>query len=182
MMQVGMKTHVTRTPLDGLLVIHIDHFKDERGFFLESWNKRSFAEAGILDDFVQDSHSASGYGVLRGLHYQDMNAPMAKLVRCTMGRIYDVIIDLRSGSSTYKQWLAVELAAENRRMLYIPEGFAHGFLTLDDNSEIFYQMSEFYAPACARGVRWNDPAFGIEWPMEASVISNQDRNYPDFRA
>ena len=98
-----------------------------------------------------------------------------------MGAIYDVIIDLRSDSSTFRQWLAAELSAENRRMLYIPEGFAHGFLTLDDNTEIFYQMSEFYAPGHARGVRWNDPSFNIEWPIEVRMISDQDRNYPDFR-
>ncbi len=114
------------------------------------------------------------------MHYQAPPFEEAKLVRCTMGAIYDVFIDLRQDSATLSQWVAVELSAENRRMLYIPEGFAHGFLTLRDNSEIFYQMSEFYAPAYARGVRWNDPAFAIEWPTDVRVISSKDRNYPDF--
>jgi dTDP-4-dehydrorhamnose 3,5-epimerase len=117
---------------------------------------------------------------LRGMHYQSAPFDEAKLVRCTRGAIYDVFIDLRPDSSTFKRWMAVELSAENRRMLFIPEGFAHGFLTLDDNSEIFYQMSQFYAPAYARGVRWNDPAFAIEWPMDVRVISDKDRNYADF--
>lgn len=115
------------------------------------------------------------------MHYQSPPFEEAKLVRCTMGAIYDVIIDLRPDSSTLRQWVAVQLSAENRCMLYIPEGFAHGFLTLYDNTEIFYQMSGFYAPAHARGVRWNDPAFAIEWPIDVRVISDQDRNYPDFR-
>ena len=171
------------TKLQGAFIIDPEKLEDDRGFFARSWCQREAGVYGLHPDWVQCNISFNRQkATLRGMHYQCTPSEEAKLVRCTMGRIYDVIIDLRSGSSTYKQWLAVELAAENRRMLYIPEGFAHGFLTLDDNSEIFYQMSEFYAPACARGVRWNDPAFGIEWPMEASVISNQDRNYPDFRA
>ena len=117
---------------------------------------------------------------MRGMHYQAAPFEEAKLVRCTMGAIYDVIIDLRPGSRTFKEWFSVELSAENRRMLYIPERFAHGFLTLEDNTEIFYQMSEFYAPGYDRGIRWNDRAFGIEWPNEIRVISNRDRTYPDF--
>lgn len=119
---------------------------------------------------------------MRGMHYQAAPFEEAKLVRCTMGAICDVIIDLRPDSVTFKKWTAVELSSENRRMLYIPEGFAHGFLTLQDNTEIFYQMSEFYAPAYARGVRWNDPAFGILWPTDIAVISDQDQNYPNFTA
>ncbi len=114
------------------------------------------------------------------MHYQKPPFEEAKLVRCTMGAIYDVIIDLRAESATFKQWVAAELSAENRRMLYIPEGFAHGFLTLTDNAEVFYQMSEFYAPAHAQGVRWNDPAFAIQWPVDVRVISNHDRQLPDF--
>jgi dTDP-4-dehydrorhamnose 3,5-epimerase len=114
------------------------------------------------------------------MHYQVSPAAEAKLVRCTMGAIYDVIIDLRLDAPTFQQWVAVELSARNRRMLYIPEGFAHGFLTLEDNTEVFYQMSEFYAPACARGVRWNDAAFGIRWPMDVCVIADRDRTYADF--
>ena len=117
---------------------------------------------------------------MRGMHYQAAPFEEAKLVRCTMGAIYDVIIDLRPESRTFKEWFSVELSAENRRMLYIPERFAHGFLTLEDNAEIFYQMSEFYAPGYDRGIRWNDPAFGIAWPNEIRVISDRDRTYPDF--
>jgi dTDP-4-dehydrorhamnose 3,5-epimerase len=115
------------------------------------------------------------------MHYQARPCAEVKLVRCTMGAIYDVIIDLRPESATFKQWKGIELTAANRRMLYIPERFAHGFITLNDNTEIFYQMSEFYAPAHARGLRWNDAAFGIGWPFAPFVMSDQDRNYPDFQ-
>ena len=178
MMQVGMKTHVTRTPLDGLLVIHIDHFKDERGFFLESWNKRSFAEAGILDDFVQDSHSASGYGVLRGLHYQDMNAPMAKLVRCTVGRIFDVAVDLRTSSPTFGRSFSIELTAENKSLLYVPVGFAHGFATLTDACEVQYKQTGFYSPTAEGGIAWNDPDVDISWPYATPILSAKDQKQP----
>jgi dTDP-4-dehydrorhamnose 3,5-epimerase len=118
---------------------------------------------------------------MRGMHYQAAPFEEAKLVRCTMGAICDVIIDLRPDSATFKKWMAVELSSANRRMLYIPEGFAHGFLTLQDQSEVFYQMSEFYVPELARGVRWNDPAFGIEWPISVSVMTDKDRTFPDFQ-
>lgn len=114
------------------------------------------------------------------MHYQAAPYEEAKLVRCTMGAIYDMIIDLRPDSPTFKQWAAVELTADNRRMLYIPEGFTHGFQTLEDNTEVFYQMSEFYIPESARGVRWNDPAFGIQWPDDERIISARDQQYPDF--
>src|SRR5256885_13895776 len=125
-----MKTRITKTPLSDLLVINIDFFKDERGFFIESWHKNDFAQAGIPDEFVQDSHSASTYGVLRGLHYQDMRAPMAKLVRCTVGKILDVVIDLRISSPTFGKWYSVELSPENKTLIYVPVGFAHGFATV----------------------------------------------------
>ena len=127
-----MKVQVTRTALESLLIINIDYFKDERGFFIESWNKASFSEAGITDDFVQDSHSGSTYGVLRGMHYQDISAPMSKLVRCTVGRIYDVAIDLRMSSPTFDRWFGLELTAENKSLLYVPVGFAHGFAALSE--------------------------------------------------
>ena len=175
-----MKTRITKTPLDGVLIVNIDHFEDERGFFIESWNRRDFAAAGVPSDFVQDSHSRSTYGVLRGLHYQDMRAPLAKLVRCTMGAIYDVAVDLRPQSPTFRDWIGVSLTAENRHMLYVPEGCGHGFLTLEDNTEVFYQMSEFYHPELARGVRWNDPAIRIVWPAAVGVISERDRTYADL--
>jgi dTDP-4-dehydrorhamnose 3,5-epimerase len=171
----------TQTKLKGAFIVEAERLEDERGFFARSWCERESAAYGLHPQWVQCNISFNKKrGTLRGMHYQCVPSEEAKLVRCTMGILFDVIIDLRPASFTFKQWVAVELSAENRRMLYIPEGFAHGFLTLDDNTEIFYQMSEFYAPACARGVRWNDPAFAIEWPMDVSVISNQDRNYPDF--
>jgi dTDP-4-dehydrorhamnose 3,5-epimerase len=169
-----MKTQVTRTPLEGLLIVNIDYFKDERGFFIESWNKKSFKEAGIPDDFVQDSHSASGYGVLRGLHYQDMTSPLAKLVRCTAGRIFDVVVDLRMSSPTFGKWFSVELTAENKTLLYVPVGFAHGFATLSDHCEVQYKQTGFYSPPAEGGLAWNDPEVGIEWPVAKPVLSRKD--------
>jgi dTDP-4-dehydrorhamnose 3,5-epimerase len=117
---------------------------------------------------------------MRGMHYQVKPFEEAKLIRCTMGSIYDVIVDIRPNSPSFKQYLGISLTPGNYKMLYVPEGFAHGFLTLEDNTEVFYQMSEFYAPDHARGFRWNDPVFGIEWPEDVQVISNRDRDYPDF--
>ena len=179
-----MKTRTTPTPLDGLLLVNIDYFEDERGFFLESWNKKGFAEAGITDDFVQDSHSASGYGVLRGMHYQDMTAPMAKLVRCTAGKIFDVAVDLRLSSPTFGKWFGVELTAENKTLLYIPVGFAHGFLTLSDYCEVQYKQSAFYSPESEGGIAWNDTEIGILWPNSKPTLSARDQRQQtlaDFR-
>ena len=172
----------TETKLKGAFIIEPEKLEDERGFFARSWCEREAAAYGLHPKWVQCNISFNKQkATLRGMHYQSVPSEEAKLVRCTMGAIYDVIIDLRPDSSTFRQWLVAELSAENRRMLYIPEGFAHGFLTLDENTEIFYQMSEFYSPGHARGVRWNDPSFAIKWPIEVRVISKQDRNYPDFR-
>jgi dTDP-4-dehydrorhamnose 3,5-epimerase len=171
----------TETKLKGAFIINLERLEDERGFFARSWCEREAAAYGLHPTWVQCNISFNKQkATLRGMHYQSAPSEEAKLVRCTKGAIYDVFIDLRPDSSTLKQWVAVELSARNRRMVYIPEGFAHGFLTLADNSEIFYQMSEFYAPGYARGVRWNDPAFTIVWPTEVCVISDKDRNYPDF--
>jgi dTDP-4-dehydrorhamnose 3,5-epimerase len=171
-----MKTRLSNTPLEGLQVINIDYFRDERGFFMESWHKRDFAEAGLPFDFVQDSHSRSTYGVLRGLHYQDMRAPMVKLVRCTVGRVFDVAVDLRVGSSTFGKWFGLELSAENKSQLLIPIGFAHGFLTLSDVCEIQYKQNEYYQPQTEGGIRWNDPDVGIKWPLHDPVLSKRDQN------
>lgn len=173
-----MKVHVTRTPLENLMVVNIDYFKDARGFFMESWNKASFAEAGLTDDFVQDSHSASTYGVIRGLHYQDMTAPMAKLVRCTVGRILDVAIDLRMGSPTFGRSFSIELTADNKTLLYVPVGFAHGFATISESCEVQYKQSGFYKPAAEGGIAWNDPEVGIAWPYSNPVLSTKDLNLP----
>jgi dTDP-4-dehydrorhamnose 3,5-epimerase len=171
----------TETKLKGAFIIELEPREDERGFFARSWCEGEFEQHGLNPRLVQCNISFNKQrGTLRGMHYQVAPFPEAKLVRCTMGAIYDVIIDLRAESPTFKQWLAVELSAENRRGLYIPETFAHGFQTLMDNTEVFYQMSEFFHPECARGIRWNDPAFGIEWFLVQDIISSKDSEYADF--
>ncbi len=175
------------TRLKGAYIIDLQKLEDERGFFARSWCQREFKAHGLNPNLVQCNISFNlRKGTLRGMHYQVAPYEEAKLVRCTTGSIYDVIVDLRLDSLTYCQWIGVELAAPCSplaapyKMLYVPEGFAHGFLTLEDNTEVIYQMSEFYAPESARGFRWNDPAFGIDWPSGVAVISDRDRNYPDF--
>jgi dTDP-4-dehydrorhamnose 3,5-epimerase len=170
------------TKLPGAFVISPERVEDERGFFARAWCQREFEAFGLNPRLVQCNISFNQRkGTLRGMHYQAEPYAEAKLVRCTAGAIYDVIIDLRPASPTFKQWEAVELTAENREMFYIPEGFGHGFLTLSDNTEVFYQMSEFYHHESARGVRWNDPAFGIQWPAVAELtISIKDQQYQDF--
>ena len=169
------------TKLEGAFIIEPERMEDGRGFFARSWCEREFAAHGLDPQCVQCNISFNKKShTLRGLHYQAAPCEEAKLVRCTMGAIYDVIVDLRPDSPTFRQWFSVELTAENRTMLFIPKNFAHGFLTLQDNTEVFYQMSAFYAPEYARGIRWNDPAFRITWPAEVRVIAERDRNYPDF--
>ncbi len=171
-----MITNLTKTPLEDLFVVDIDYFEDERGFFIESWNQRDFAAAGLDLQFVQDSHSRSKRGVLRGLHYQDMTAPMGKLVRCTVGEVFDVAVDLRSTSATMGQWFGVELSGENKRLIYVPVGFAHGFVTLSDVAEIQYKQTGLYAPPAEGSIRWNDPEVGIEWPVSDPTLSVRDQN------
>jgi len=169
------------TKLKGTHIIEIEKREDERGFFARSWCQREFEAHGLNPHLVQCNISFNfKKGTLRGMHFQEEPFAEAKLVRCTRGSVYDVIVDLRPDSSSFKQHIGIVLTGDNRKMLYVPEGFSHGFLTLEDNTEVFYQMSEFYAPDQARGFRWNDPAFGIGWPSEVQVISDQDRNYPDF--
>ena len=173
----------TETKLKGAFTIEPERLEDDRGFFARMWCQQEFEAHGLDPRLVQCNISFNKRrGTLRGMHYQVAPHEEAKLVRCTMGTVYDVIIDLRSDSPTFKQWVAVELTADNRRMLYIPEGFAHGFQTLEDNTEVFYQMSEFYHPECARGVRWDDPSFGIVWPIVPQCISQQDMSYPSMSA
>lgn len=171
-----MKTRITKTPLAGLVVVNIDFFQDERGFFIESWHKKDFEAAGLPLDFVQDSHSRSGARVLRGLHYQDMRAPMGKLVRCTAGRILDVAVDLRAGSPTFGKWFSIELTAENKTLVYVPVGFAHGFAALADVSELQYKQTEYYRPETEGGIAWNDPDVGIDWPFNDPIVSKRDRH------
>ena len=171
----------TETILKGAFVIEPERLEDERGFFARTWCQREFEAHGINSKWVQCNISFNKKkGTLRGMHYQAIPFGEAKLVRCTLGATYDVIIDLRPESPTFKQHVAVVLTATNRKMLYVPEGFAQGFLTLEDNTEIFYQMSEFFSAEYARGARWNDPAFGIQWPAEVQIISDRDQNHPDF--
>ena len=169
------------TELQGVCQIVLDTRHDERGFFARSWCSKEFEEHGLSVNLAQCNVSFNTRkGTLRGMHYQAAPHEEAKLVRCTRGAIFDVAIDLRPESPTFKQWVGIELTAENRHMLYIPGRCAHGFLTLDDETEVFYQMSEFYHPELAGGVRWNDPAFQIAWPAGPVIISERDRTYPDF--
>src|SRR4030042_5331835 len=171
----------TKSILNDAFVIDIEKKEDDRGFFARSWCRREFEAHGLNPNLAQCNISFNPQkGTLRGMHFQTAPCEEVKIVRCTRGEIYDVIIDLRPGSSTFKEWLGVTVSEEKRNMLYIPKGFAHGFLTLKDNTEVFYQMSEFYSPDHARGVRWNDPAFGILWPGKVQLISDKDRNYPDL--
>lgn len=148
--------------------------RDDRGFFLESYHKRQFADAGITSEFVQDSHSRSMRGVLRGIHYQDLSSPMAKLVRCTAGRILDVAVDLRAGSPTFGSWYGVELSDENMAELLVPVGFGHAFLTLSDSADVQYKCAGFYTPAAEGGVHWNDPEIGVNWPIKPPIVSARD--------
>ena len=169
------------TELPGAYVVELEKREDERGFFARTWCEREFRQHNLNPLTVQCNISFNKRkGTLRGMHYQVAPVAEAKLVRCAQGAIYDVIIDLRQESPTFKRYLGVRLTAQNYKMLYVPEGFAHGFQTLEDNTEVFYQMSEYYAPQSARGVRWNDPAFKIEWPIREPMMADRDRNYPDF--
>ncbi len=171
----------TETKLEGAFIVELEKFEDERGFFALSWSQKAFAARGLNSSLVECNVSFNKKkGTLRGMHYQQAPYGQAKLVRCTMGAIYDVIVDLRESSPTMKQWLGIELTAGNRKMLYVPVNFAHGFQTLEDDTEVLYQMSSVYVPESGRGVRWNDPAFGIAWPGEVASISEQDGTYADF--
>ena len=172
-----------QSPLPGAFVVDLDRKDDERGFFARTFCHDEFAEHGLVADYAQSSVSFNKRkGTLRGMHFQKKPHEETKLVRCTMGAIYDVIVDLRPGSPTQTRWFGIELSAVNRRALYVPKGFAHGFITLADESEVLYQISTQFHPESAAGVRWNDPAFTIEWPLEAVVMSGRDRSYPDYQA
>ncbi len=171
----------TQTKISGAYLIEIEPHPDERGFFARSFCADEFQQQGLNSNFVQCNVSfTSQRGTIRGMHYQVAPDTETKLVRCTQGAIYDIILDLRPESSTFRQWVAAELTANNHRMFYIPPGCAHGLQTLVDDTEVFYQMAGVYNAASARGVRWNDPAFGIEIPLAVSIINDRDRDYPDF--
>jgi dTDP-4-dehydrorhamnose 3,5-epimerase len=169
------------TPLDGPFLIDLEKRGDDRGFFARAFCSREFREHGLADRFRQVNNSVSSEkGTLRGLHYQLPPSAEVKLVRCIRGALYDLILDLRPESPTFKRAWGTELTAENRRMLYVPEGFAHGFVTLEDDTEAFYFVTAEYDPERERGVRWNDPAFDLQWPIEPTVLSDKDAGLPDF--
>lgn len=167
--------------LKGVFIIEPEKKEDHRGFFARTFCSEEFRKHGLRDQFAQCNVSYSKKtGTLRGMHYQTAPYREAKLIRCTYGAIYDVMIDLRAESPTYKKWTGIKVTATHRQMLYVPEGFAHGFETLADHTEIFYQVSTPYSPQAERGIRWNDPAFGIQWPILVSVISKKDEQHPLF--
>ena len=169
------------TELSGAFVVETEPIEDERGWFVRIYDDAELVERGLASRFVQGSIAFNKeWGTLRGLHYQAEPHAEAKLVRCVRGSVYDVIVDLRPGSSTFKRWAAAELSAAGGELLYVPEGLAHGYVTLEDETETLYLISAAYAPEAARGVRWDDPAFGIEWPHDPRVMSEKDKGWPDF--
>lgn len=171
----------TETELKDAYIIELDKLEDARGFFARAYCKNEFSEHNISFPIAQANVSYNKVkGTLRGMHYQEDPYGEAKLVRCTRGAIYDAIIDMRPNSATYKRWTGVELTEDNYRMLYVPEGFAHGFITLEGQTEVTYQVSEFYTPGAERGVRWDDPEFNIDWPAKVQVISEKDSSWADF--
>ncbi len=170
-----MNIRVLPTSLDGAVVVETDVARDHRGFFIEVYHKRRYAELGIACEFVQDNHSRSAAGVLRGIHYQDAAAPMAKLVRCTAGRVLDVVVDLRVGSPSFARWTAVELSADNMKQVFVPVGFGHAFLALSDTADVQYKCTNYYLPSAEHVLAWNDPAIGIAWPLASPSLSSRDR-------
>lgn len=176
-----MKVRVTQTEIPDLIIIDIDYFSDERGFFIEPWHKRDFQKAGLNLEFVQEGHSQSRKNVLRGMHYQDKKAPMGKLIRCTRGKIFDVALDIRKSSPTLGKWFGIELTEENKRQLYIPSGFAHGFFTLSDIAEVQYKQTGFYTPKSEGTIKWDDPDININWPTKKPILSNRDQNGRSFQ-
>ena len=178
----GHRLRFTDTDIPGVVIVDIEPVQDDRGFFARTFADDEFERRDLNARVVQCSLSFNRKrGTLRGMHLQSEPWAETKLVRCTRGRLYDVALDLRPGSATYRRWVAVELSAETRRMLYIPEGVAHGFQTLEDDTEVFYQISNAYHAEAARGVRWNDSSFAIRWPLPDPILSERDRAYPDFR-
>ena len=171
-----------KTMLEGAYIIEIQKHEDERGFFSRSWCKKEYDDHGLNSSLVQENIGFSiKKGTLRGLHYQISPYEEVKVVRCTKGAIYDVIVDLRPDSKTYKKWLSIELNGDNRSILYVPEGFAQGYITLSNHTEMCYHTSQFYAPNFARGIRYDDSSFAIDWPIEVAVISEADKNWPNYK-
>lgn len=173
----------TETKLVGSYIIEIEKCEDERGFFARTWDKKEFTDLGLDSDFVQSSISVNKKkGILRGLHYQSAPYEESKIIRCVRGKIYDVFIDLRSHSKTFKKWFSIELSEDNYKMLYLPKGFAHGFQTLEDNTKVFYQISEFYNPEFSKGIIWNDNELNILWPLKITSISKRDKSFPSLKS
>lgn len=171
----------TETALKGAFLVEVKKLEDERGFFGRAWCEHEFSEAGINSTIRQINTSFTLHrGTIRGMHYQIDPFQEAKFIRCTKGRIFDVMIDLRPESQTFMKWIGHELSEDNYRMVFVPENFAHGFVTLEDNCEVYYPVTEFYTPGSERGIRYDDPAFGIQWPVDIEVVSEKDRNHPDF--
>ncbi len=172
---------IKKLEIPDVLFIEPESFQDARGFFMETYHQKDFEKAGMTQNFVQDNHSRSKKGVVRGLHYQ--NEPMAqgKLVRCVRGTVFDVAVDLRKESPTYTHWLSVTLSEINRFMLWIPRGFAHGYMTLQDDAEVIYKVDNFYSPQHERGIIWNDPDLGIKWPVQDPIVSEKDNRYPKLK-
>tara|TARA_B100000809_G_scaffold96015_1_gene94602 strand:+ start:163 stop:729 length:567 start_codon:yes stop_codon:yes gene_type:complete len=170
-----------KTPLEGAYLINLEKYEDERGFFARVFCESEFQEMGLSSEFIQVNNSLTGSkGTIRGMHYQLEPSAEVKIVRCIRGSLYDAIIDLRPDSSSFCKWFGSELSAENRQMMYVPKGFAHGFLTLEDNTETFYFASNSYSPDLERGIRFDDPYFGIEWPIPVTESSQKDKSCPDF--
>lgn len=174
-----MKFH--KTELEGAYIVELEKLEDNRGFFARAWCQKEFEDHGLVSSVVQANNSFNAKaGTLRGMHYQVAPYEETKLIRCTRGALYDVIVDLRPDSSTYKCWMGVELTADNYKMLYVPANFAHGFITLEDTTEAIYFVSESYTPGAERGLRWNDPEIAITWPRPVDVISEKDAGWPSF--
>lgn len=170
-----MEIKVFQTPLKDLVTLEIDVFEDARGFFTEPWNKRDFQKAGLDLEFVQEAHSRSTKGVLRGLHYQDQTAPLGKLVRCVVGSVFDVAVDIRKDSETFGKWFGIELTSENRKQIYLPPGFAHGFAALSERAEVMYKQTGYYTPSAEGILIWSDPDLAIDWPISDPLLSDKDR-------
>ncbi len=169
------------TKLKGAFIVEVKKIEDDRGFFGRAWCKQEFEEHGLNGNIVQLNTSLTKEkGTIRGLHYQVDPYQEVKFIRCTRGRIWDVMIDLRPDSPTFMQWVGTELSADNYKMAYVPENFAHGFVSLEDNSEVYYPVTAFYTPGSERGIRWDDPAFNIDWPIGIRIVSDKDNSHPDF--
>ncbi|MCK5844497.1 MAG: dTDP-4-dehydrorhamnose 3,5-epimerase [Victivallales bacterium] len=172
--------NIVKCEIEGPLIIEPDVFGDERGFFMETYNKSKYAKFGIDVEFVQDNHSRSAKGVLRGLHYQ-INPGQEKLVRVLFGEVFDVVVDIRRKSPTFGRWFGVRLSAENKRQFYVPRGFAHGFCVLSEFADFAYKCGDYYSPKDERGIAWDDPDIRIDWPVERPILSERDKNHPKLK-